>query len=305
MKTKRLFILLVPALLLVNACEKFNINGDQESENEANGNVTLHIKDAIDNSYETSRETRAGDTQNIEDISSRLSFAIFKVSEKMKSINQIIGDEDFGTATFNLAEGTYRIVVIAHNGKGNCTISSPESIKFYKNKLTDTFYYYGTLEVGSNEITKEIELTRAVGMFKLHINDTIPQNIQQMKFYYTGGSSTLDATTGYGNVNSKQTENIDIEKGKKDYCVYTFPHQDGKKIKFSITAFDQDGTEVSTKVFEDVTVKRNYITTYSGKFFGNTTPGSQDGKGDKQEEEKGNISFKFNTDPSKNKPNKT
>ncbi len=293
MKTKRLFILLVPALLLFNACEKFNITGDQESENEVKGNVTLHIKDAIDNRYETNQDTRTENTQSIEDICSRLSFAVFKVSEKMKSVNQIIGDEDFGTATFNLQEGTYRIVVIAHNGKGNCTISSPESIKFYKNKLTDTFYYYGTLEVGSNSVTQEIELARAVGMFKLHINDNIPQNVQQMKFYYTGGSSTLDATTGYGNVNSKQTENLNVATGTKDYYVYTFPHQDGKKIKFNISTFDLNGTELSNKVFENVTVKRNYITTYSGNFFDGTTSGGQAGKGDPTEEGKGSISFTF------------
>ena len=88
-------------------------------------------------------------------------------------------------------------VVIAHNGKGNCSVSAPEKVKFASNKLTDTFYYYGRLSVNEEGATTDINLRRAVGAFKVHITDeTIPEEIRSVKFYYTGGSFAAFAWHG-------------------------------------------------------------------------------------------------------------
>lgn len=52
-------------------------------------------------------------------------------------------------------------------------------------------------------------------MFRLVIKDEIPEQAKKIKFYYTGGSSTLNAKTGYGCVNSKQTEILDLVKNSR------------------------------------------------------------------------------------------
>ena len=110
---------------------------------------------------------------------SRLTLAIFDGEEKLETVNQLSTDNGFGTAYVSLDEGEYRLVVIAHNGKGNCTVSAPEKVKFASNKLTDTFYYYGRLSVTADGATSDINLRRAVGAFKLHITDeTIPEEIR-------------------------------------------------------------------------------------------------------------------------------
>ena len=268
MKTKHftLFVLLLP--LLFSGCEKFTIDNASTDQSDANGNVTLQASISHSGSDYEGKKTRTSDDEaDLSDICSRLTFCVFNGNTKVKTINQLSGDDDFGTVSLSLASGTYKVVVIAHSGKGNCTISSPDKIKFYNNKLTDTFFHYGTLEVGEEEIEQEIHLTRAVAMIRLHTTDTTSDNVKQLKFYYTGGSSTLDATTGYGCVNSKQTETLEASSSTTDYSVYTFPHEDGQKVKLQLTVLDASSNEISSKTLENIPVKRNYITTCTGTLF--------------------------------------
>lgn len=179
----------------------------------------------------------------------------------MKTLNLKAEDgyEDIG---FNLDAGKYRMVAIGHNGSGNCTISSPEKVKFYKNKMTDTFFYYGTFNVRDGEDTDDyILLNRAVAQFKVHISDaTIPAEAHSIKFYYTGGSSTLDAVTGYGCVQSRQTESFKLQEGNRDYSVYTFPREENKGLKMTINILDADAQSIKEYSKEGVPVKCNNIT---------------------------------------------
>ena len=204
--------LLLMLVATLTSCEKFSIDETTGKSHEANANVTIHVQKIEGTSLLT---TKAADKQiALGDVCSRLTLAIFDGEDKLESINQLSTDNGFGTAYVSLDEGEYRLVVIAHNGKGNCSISAPEKVKFTSNKLTDTFYYYGRLSVTADGATSNINLKRAVGAFKLHITDeTIPEEIRSIKFYYTGGSSTLDATTGFGCVNSRQTENFSMKDG--------------------------------------------------------------------------------------------
>lgn len=113
-------------------------------------------------------------------------------------------------------------------------------------------------------------------MFRLVIKDEIPEQAKKIKFYYTGGSSTLNAKTGYGCVNSKQTEILDLVKKQQVYEVYTFPHEGDKKLTVSIDILDKNDFTIATTTFSDVPILKNYITKYSGKLF----TGLSDGTGD-------------------------
>ena len=50
--------------------------------------------------------------------------------------------------------------------------------------------------------------------------------------------------------------------------IYTFPHEDTDVLKITVNAMDPAGNILFTRTFEDVDVKRNMITQYSGKFYG-------------------------------------
>lgn len=280
---KKTYVWLASLLLMLVAtltsCEKFALDDSGTNSHDANANVIIHASVAKNNSTGTrSGEEDFGDEEEgdedgfdeedeevegkpLEDYCSRLSIAIFDGEEKVKTLN-LKAEDGYDDIGINLDAGKYRMVAIGHNGSGNCTISSPEKVKFYKNKMTDTFFYYGTFNVIDGEDTDNyILLNRAVAQFKVHITDaTLPAEAHSIKFYYTGGSSTLDAVTGYGCVQSRQTESFKLQEGKRDYSVYTFPREENKGLKMTINILDADAQSIKEYSKEGVPVKRNNIT---------------------------------------------
>ena len=248
--------------LLLAACEKPVIdNEDFVATKDAN--VILHFTQ-----YEQEAFTRSA--TDITNLCSRLNIAIFDAEgTKVKTVAQKEGDASYGTVALSLAAGTYRLVVIAHNCDGSATITSTEKVTFPNNKVTDTFYYYGDLVVTAEKQSYDLTLTRAVAMFRLMLTDeSIPNNVAKLKFYYLGGSSTFSPKDGYGCVNSKQTE---IRPVSTDgiYEIYTLPHTEEDVLtKLTVTALDANDNTVKERVFENVPIIRNQVTRYTGSFFG-------------------------------------
>jgi len=263
---KYLFIVLA---LLVAACEKPILDEEMVMKKEAN--VILHMTQ-----FEQTAFTRAA--TDITELCTRLNVAIFDADgTKVKTVVQKDTDSDFGTVALTLAAGTYRLVVIAHNGEGSATITSEEKVTFPSNKVTDTFYYYGDLVVTDSQQSYDLVLARAVAMFRLMLNDEeIPSNVARLKFYYTGGSSTFSPSAGYGCVNSKQTEYRTVAPGLTVFDIYTLPHTENDVLtKLTVTALDANDNTVKERVFENVPVTRNQITRYTGPFFGSGGSGQQ------------------------------
>ena len=250
------------ALLLVG-CEKSIIDEKTGKEIPADANVILHFTQ-----YQQEAFTRSA--TDITELCSRLNIAIFDAEgTKVKTVAQKEGDASYGTVALSLATGTYRLVVIAHNCDGSATITSTEKVTFPNNKVTDTFYYYGDLVVGTEKQSYDLTLTRAVAMFRLVLTDEdIPSSVTKFKFYYLGGSSTFSPKDGYGCVNSKQTE---IRPVSTDgiYEIYTLPHTEEDVLtKLTVTALDANDNILKERVFENVPVIRNQVTRYTGSFFG-------------------------------------
>jgi hypothetical protein len=278
MKLKSL--LLLGATLCLFACEK-PYSGEEAIEK--NSNVILRVSSLEQIPFEGEVTARAeGD---VTDICSRLNIAIYQDGEKVKALAQKRGDTDYGTAGFSLPEGSYTLVVIAHNSTGTCTFTTLDKITFKDNLVTDTYLYSGTLQVTKEAQTVEIGLHRAVAMFRLVLTDDIPSEVKQLQFYYTGGSSTLSAVTGYGSVNSRQTVKINVDSSQHMFDVYTFPHDETGELKMVISALDANGEVLRQKTLEKVPVTRNRITRYTGSFFGGSTG------------EVGSVSFNMTASP--------
>ena len=314
---KKTYVWLASLLLMLVAtltsCEKFALDDSGTNSHDANANVIIHASVAKNNSTGTRsgeedfEDEEEGDEDGLdegdeeiegkplEDYCSRLSIAIFDGEEKVKTLN-LKAEDGYDDIGFNLDAGKYRMVAIGHNGSGNCTISSPEKVKFYKNKMTDTFFYYGTFNVIDGEDTDDyILLNRAVAQFKVHITDaTIPAEAHSIKFYYTGGSSTLDAVTGYGCVQSRQTESFKLQDGKRDYSVYTFPREENKGLKMTINILDADAQSIKEYSKEGVPVKRNNITQTNISIKDHTI--SDPDQKEDGDSGKGNLGFTVNPD---------
>ena len=295
------FLMMLVATL--TSCEKFALDETSTDPHDANANVTFHVSMGKNQSTEFNTKaagfnTKAADSNAIplEKVCSRLSLGIFDEIGKVKTLNTLSTDKEYGKLSVALDEGEYRVVIIGHNGAGNCTISSPEKIKFSNNKLTDTFYYYGRLNISSEETEETIELKRAVAQFKVHITDSvIPANARSIKFYYTGGSSTLDATSGYGCVNSRQTEVFKLAKDQRDYSVYTFPHEDSQGLNMKISILDADGKPFRELDKDNIEVKCNYITKANISIA--ESSGDTPGGGGKDEDDKGDGGFNILFNP--------
>ena len=295
------FLMMLVATL--TSCEKFALDETSTDPHDANANVTFHVSMGKNQSTEFNTKaagfnTKAADSNAIplEKVCSRLSLGIFDEIGKVKTLNTLSTDKEYGKLSVALDEGEYRVVIIGHNGAGNCTISSPEKIKFSNNKLTDTFYYYGRLNITSEETEETIELKRAVAQFKIHITDSvIPANARSIKFYYTGGSSTLDATSGYGCVNSRQTEVFKLAKDQRDYSVYTFPHEDSQGLNMKISILDADGKPFRELDKDNIEVKCNYITKANISIA--ESSGDTPGGGGKDEDDKGDGGFNILFNP--------
>jgi hypothetical protein len=258
-------------MLTMNACEK-GYTAEEETKTGNESNVTLRVKSIEMVPFENTTISRA--STEMSELCSRLQFAVFKDGEKKKNISQQAGDAGFGEAAISLPEGDYQLVVMGHSCTGTATITDLEKITFPNNKVTDTFYYYGTFTVGNDSKIVELDLKRAVAMLRFNLTQPLTENIKQLKFLYTGGSSTFSAITGFGSVNSRQTEIRDVASGQKVFEVYTFPHAQEGKLKVTITALDANGTEIAETVMEDIPVEVNKISVYNGVLFDDTTNSS-------------------------------
>lgn len=261
---------------LLCACEHVDLDKYINKKAEKSGNtIVFTIQPYQMSDFGEAKGLTARATKAVKDICSRVDMVIFNGDNKVRSVSQDAKTKNFGVVSTQLPAGSYTVVIIAHNGKGKATISSPREIKFSENKLTDTFYYCNSLEV-AGEARHEVVLKRAVAKFVLKLTDRVPTEVKQFQFTYTGGSSTFNAETGFGTVKSRQTETRQVAseayQTPSNYEIYTFPHADGKKLKITVLAQDGSKNTIQERTFENVPVEANKITTYSGTFFQSTEP---------------------------------
>lgn len=198
----------------------------------------------------------------------RMNFAVYDTDgTRLKQVNQTASDKNFGTAGFQLEEGTYQAVIVGHSSGGNPTMTDPTCIKFTNSQgFSDTFLYTTTFTVADEPIYQPITLNRIVSLCRFVITDAVPAEVKTMRFYYTGGSGAFDANTGFGCVNSKQDVKCDVGGGLKQFDLYTFLHDTEGTIHLTVTALDSSGNELYNREF-DVQMRQNYITWVNCAYF--------------------------------------
>ena len=278
MKHIKLIGLLALSMALAS-CEKVSLDEllskeppTSQPSSTGNASLSIHIGGIADANYQdaTAKGTRA--IEPIGNVCTKLTISLYnEEGQRVYSVNKKSTDADFADVTIKLAEGKYYLVVVAHSNENNAATKDINKITF-DGKLSDTFHYYKEIELQAGGNNIDVVMERVTAMFRLEITDKIPENVKQLKFYYTGGSSTLSGFTGAGAVNSRQTEIRNIQAGVNTYEVYTFPQSEDKKLKMTVTALDASGETICMRSFEDVAVSKNMITCYKGNLFTNITP---------------------------------
>lgn len=270
--------MLLAICLIMAGCEKqtFGYDADETETSGADSfkaTVTFVSVYTNDKLY-INQEGRKNEITPISDVCTKLSIALFDTQngKKVKLINQDKDDSTLGKASFMIGKGRYDLVIIAHNGDGHATVSSPSKITFKDNKLTDTFYYYSQIDI-SKDTKYKVRLNRAVAKIRLTITDPTPQNVHNMKFYYTGGSSTFSAVNGNGCVKSRQTEIHDVPAeaytSASSYDMYTFQREDNNKLTVTISALEHPTAtnDISRCTISNIKVFNNQISNRTCTFY--------------------------------------
>ena len=262
---RRLLLSLCAGLVVLAlcSCEK-PIIGD-ETSGDANGNLKVSVFQIEKTPF--SSLTRAG--RPASEVCTRLNFAIYTLDgTRVKQVNQTSDGAGFGTASFQLEEGDYFLVVVGHSSGGNPTMTDPTCIKFTNAQgYTDTFLCSGSVTIGDEPVEMQVTLDRIVSRCSFVLTDeSLPAEVKKMRFYYTGGSGAFDATTGFGCVNSKQDVKFEVSAAQKQFDLYTFLHDTEGTIHLTVTALDANDGEYSVRSF-DVPMQQNHITWLSGTFF--------------------------------------
>jgi len=271
MKSKSYFSFFILSLftLLLLSCEKPYIDEAAGTPATPHGNLTVSVFQLEQTPFSSITRTAPADA------CTRLNFAVYKPDgSREKQVNQTSTDADFGQATFQLEEGTYQLVVVAHSSNGNPTMTNPAKIQFDNSDgFSDTFLYSEEVTIGGEPLDLSLTLNRIVALCRFVITDDYPQGVAKMQFKYTGGSGSFNASTGQGCVKSTQQVTYDVTAGQKQFDLYTFPYQSQEcTIHLTATALDVNSNVLHERTF-DVSLECNKISWFSGAFFttSNTT----------------------------------
>ncbi len=266
MNKKSLYVVLGVIVLVMASfmsCEKAVFDEDSKVTDNQNCNLTLCVS--------ANGKYAMDVTRSDGDFWTHLCFVVYKDGKKVKAVNQTSGTDGFGLASIALAQGTYQVLVVAHSSINNPSVATPEKVQFTNaDGYTDTFYYYDDITVTTEPQTHYVELVRATAMLRFIINDDMPQNVKSLKFYYTGGSGALNAKTGMGCVDSKQTVNVEVNPtagAPYTFELYTITKEAAGTLNLTVTAYDGSGATVAEKLIKGIKIERNKITELSGELF--------------------------------------
>jgi hypothetical protein len=252
-------IITLLSVLLLTSCEKPLIDLDADD-----GNVVLTFQPV-------SKDNTRGSAANYFD---KLNVQMFdaegeKIFDQVKTQEKT--DDDFCTMSLKLTAGTYWVVAVGHSSKRSVTIKSPESVQFTASdgeKLTDTFCHCSQITIGGDYDEFSLDMYRVGAMIQFCFTDEHPPvNWTHVRIDYTGGSANFNPQTLEGNTKSTQSEKR-ATNGIHVYQCFTFPYMAAScYLKMTVTGLDMDGTTIRKRVFENVPVTRNRITTFTGRFF--------------------------------------
>ena len=253
--------LLLSLLVLFISCESPVITDDEGEEQ--NGNLRVNVCQLEQTPFSVhSRAT------TVSEACSRLNYAVYTMDgARVKQINKQSSAADFRSAVFQLEEGDYQLVVVAHSSDGNPTMTNPAKIQFTNAQgFTDTFFCREEVTIGEDPVELNLTLNRNVSLCRFVVTDDYPEGAAKIKFYYTGGSGAFDATTGLGCVNSRQEHTFDLASGQKQFDLYTFLHSTESTIHLRVTVYAGNGNVLSEHTF-DVPMQQKHVTVISGDYF--------------------------------------
>lgn len=212
-----------------------------------------------------------------------LAFAVFDEASGKTILPQQIqdrGSEGYGVFSISLPEGKYRVVFLGYDKNYKCSITSADRIMFENDYVPNMFLYSAPLVVDSSTPSQQnIVLKRVVSGFRLIIEDELPSGVVSIRFAANAGSSVLNALTGFSSSSNGRTSSVSIPADYVGYkgttlIVYLFLPSESCPVDYTVEALNAKGEVVKSRLFQDVPMKVNVISCYSGNFFSESAPTS-------------------------------
>lgn len=180
----------------------------------------------------------------------------------------------YGTFTHTLKYGKYTLLALGWNGSQKCTVHHPDSISFSEDWTPHTFLCRQNISVSAAySDTRTLSLRRCVAKFSLVFKDytdkVIPEELSDFVLSISGGGCTLDSETRHCARKKDVTRTIAVTtpSNVRSLVSYSFLPADSAGLTINILARDAAGNTLAEQTFEDVPMKINYETKYSGNFF--------------------------------------
>lgn len=272
-----LHVILIVVAALTSACksnetDELSTNKGEKTINFCVANYKQYpMDDVLQGNEADSRYTRSTAAIPLK----HLIMAVFDTEGgKYKEVKQEAECDGYGTFSLTLNNGNYTIMFFGYNGDQEVEISSPTDIHFADGYVPNCFCKAIPLTVNENtQATQAIVLERPIACFTLQcLKENLPDNFAYLNSTIEGCGVRLNALTGLATQIETRVYNQDITQsqfvpGPVNFNLYCFLPATEHRCSFTITALDINGNEIKTRTFNDVPMKINQKTIYTGNFF--------------------------------------
>ena len=192
--------------------------------------------------------------------------------ETTTDIHQTSSDANYGTVTTTLNKTkTYTLYAIAHKAAEACTLTNG-IIAYPDDKVKESFFYSTTFTPATTA-SMNCAMHRITGKFTLQTTDAVPAEVDHFRFTIANTGIRFNAATqSPAEVTDRIVDFASISRNKTDNtcsfaCQILSTSDAATNFTITATAYRSDNSIVETKTFENVPIRNNYRTAYTGAFF--------------------------------------
>ena len=221
--------------------------------------------------------TRAAEAVENYDGVKALTLAFYKSDgTEQYQVTQLRNDmsgKTFGEFNLALPMGNYTMVVVGRgNSEGDVfTLTSPTLAEYTSDRVRETFVATEDVSVTTNTpLELSATLNRVVAKIQINSTDKKTADVSKTRVTFAAGGKGVNPTTGLATTNTGVINTLSGSGavGETTSAVsYLFLATDEQTMDITIETLDKDGKVLFTKVVNDVPLKRNRITTLTGKVY--------------------------------------
>lgn len=217
---------------------------------------------------------------NLKSSFTRLDISIIpigQVDDKTYVFHQKSSDENFGKLDLRLPIGDYKMIAVASNATSQVEISSATLATFPDDFPTDMAYICKDLSVKSGVNSVNCSMQRSVSKLSFVSSDVITKEVSKIEISYTGKiSKSFSPTTGLGVMGQEEVSTLTRTWNVTDanrpnnvvlFATFLFLQLDETAIQADVKVYNRKGNVMKSLHFDNVVLKNNYITTYTGPLF--------------------------------------